>query len=158
MDMQMLTTLSYAIREGEILLGMKKRGFGAGRWNGFGGKVHDGETIEEAAVREFHEEASIEVGVKDLVQVAVIDFYFRDGKEIHVRVFFTEKWNGEPEETEEMRPQWFHFDDIPYKDMWVDDIHWLPQVLAGKKVIGSVYFGESDEVIEKMEWNEIDSL
>lgn len=32
-----------------VLLGMKKRGFGAGKWNGFGGKVQPGETIEEAA-------------------------------------------------------------------------------------------------------------
>jgi 8-oxo-dGTP diphosphatase/2-hydroxy-dATP diphosphatase len=26
---------------------MKKRGFGAGRWNGFGGKVKEGETVDE---------------------------------------------------------------------------------------------------------------
>ena len=34
-----------------VLLGMKKRGFGAGKWNGFGGKLEPGETIEEAAKR-----------------------------------------------------------------------------------------------------------
>ncbi|CAN0505072.1 unnamed protein product, partial [Ectocarpus sp. 12 AP-2014] len=33
----------------EILLGMKKRGFGEGKWNGFGGKVESGESVEEAA-------------------------------------------------------------------------------------------------------------
>ena len=37
----------------ELLLGMKLRDFGKGYWNGFGGKVDPGETIEEAAVREF---------------------------------------------------------------------------------------------------------
>ena len=35
----------------QILLGMKKRGFGSGKWNGFGGKVEPNETIEEAAKR-----------------------------------------------------------------------------------------------------------
>lgn len=36
---------------GEILLGLKKRGFGEGKWNGFGGKVEPGETIPQAAAR-----------------------------------------------------------------------------------------------------------
>ena len=44
-------TLVFIRRQGEILLGYKKRGFGAGKWNGFGGKVEAGETIEEAAER-----------------------------------------------------------------------------------------------------------
>ena len=44
-------TLLFALRPGHVLLGMKKRGFGKGRWNGFGGKVEKDETIEEAAIR-----------------------------------------------------------------------------------------------------------
>jgi 8-oxo-dGTP pyrophosphatase MutT (NUDIX family) len=35
----------------QILLGLKKRGFGEGKWNGFGGKVHVGESIAKGAVR-----------------------------------------------------------------------------------------------------------
>lgn len=46
-----LYTLTFVVDAGKILLGMKKRGFGAGRWNGFGGKVDPGESIEEAAKR-----------------------------------------------------------------------------------------------------------
>lgn len=46
-----LLTLVMVVQPGRVLLGMKKRGFGAGRWNGFGGKVQDGETIEDAARR-----------------------------------------------------------------------------------------------------------
>jgi len=42
-----------------MLLGMKKRGFGAGKWNGFGGKVEPGETVEDGAMRELHEEAGL---------------------------------------------------------------------------------------------------
>jgi len=38
-----------------ILLGMKKRGLGIGKWNGFGGKLEPGESIEAAAARELHE-------------------------------------------------------------------------------------------------------
>lgn len=43
----------------QILLGMKKRGFGMGKWNGFGGKVEPGETIEEGALREMAEESGV---------------------------------------------------------------------------------------------------
>ncbi|CAN0261386.1 unnamed protein product, partial [Ectocarpus fasciculatus] len=43
----------------EILLGMKKRGFGEGKWNGFGGKVESGESVDEAAKRELMEEAGV---------------------------------------------------------------------------------------------------
>ena len=46
-----LLTLLFVIESDRVLLGMKKRGFGAGRWNGFGGKVDRDETIEEAAKR-----------------------------------------------------------------------------------------------------------
>ncbi len=56
--------------QGRILLGMKKRGFGEGKWNGFGGKVNliDGryqETIEEAAMRE------LEVSYPDVIKLSV---------------------------------------------------------------------------------------
>jgi len=44
-------TLAFVRRHGEVLLGYKKCGFGAGKWNGFGGKVEPGETIEDAAKR-----------------------------------------------------------------------------------------------------------
>ena len=38
-------TLVYIRDEENILLGLKKRGFGTGKWNGFGGKVEPSETI-----------------------------------------------------------------------------------------------------------------
>ncbi|XP_078221898.1 uncharacterized protein LOC118150622 [Callithrix jacchus] len=46
-----LSTLVLVLQPQQVLLGMKKRGFGAGRWNGFGGKVQEGETTEEGAKR-----------------------------------------------------------------------------------------------------------
>ncbi|CEI89301.1 hypothetical protein RMCBS344292_03666 [Rhizopus microsporus] len=44
-------------KEQKVLLGMKKRGFGANKFNGFGGKVELGETIEEGARRELFKQA-----------------------------------------------------------------------------------------------------
>jgi len=54
-------TLVMPRREGRILLGMKKRGFGQGRWNGFGGKVEKGESVAEGAARELLEESCLNI-------------------------------------------------------------------------------------------------
>ena len=57
--MKKILTLLIIHKGDKVLLGMKKRGFGVGRWNGFGGKVDQGETVENAAKREIFEEAGI---------------------------------------------------------------------------------------------------
>ena len=69
-------TLMLIVDENKILLGMKKRGFGEGKWNGFGGKVNEGETIEEAAIREMKEEAGVIVDKNHMEKVAELCFTF----------------------------------------------------------------------------------
>lgn len=56
---QMETTLLLLRKENKILLAMKKRGFGAGKYNGVGGKLEKSETPEEAMIREAKEEINI---------------------------------------------------------------------------------------------------
>jgi 8-oxo-dGTP diphosphatase len=140
-----ITTLLFAINgKGEVLLAMKKRGFGAGKWNGPGGKSDPGETPEQTAVRETKEEVGITVN--SVEHRGTLDFVFAPvpGKDPHNRceVYVTRDFGGEPIETEEMRPQWFSFGVIPYKDMWEDDELWLPNVLKGGSVALTCYFDE----------------
>jgi 8-oxo-dGTP diphosphatase/2-hydroxy-dATP diphosphatase len=128
-------------RDGEILLGMKKRGFGAGRWNGFGGKIEEGETIEGAAIRELSEEAGIKA--LDLEKVGIIEFEFQnDPKVLEVHIFSGLKFEGSPVESDEMCPQWFKISDIPYDQMWSDDRYWLPLLIQGKKFKGKFLFDQ----------------
>ena len=47
-------TLVYIRDEENILLGLKKRGFGTGKWNGFGGKVEPSETILQGTCLSFN--------------------------------------------------------------------------------------------------------
>lgn len=142
-------TLGLLSENGKILLGMKKRGFGKGKWNGFGGKVEvdKGETIEEAMIREYLEECRVEI--KRYEKVGVIDFIFKDNPEIlRVHIFKVLEYSGEPSETEEMKPQWFNLDEIPYDEMWQDDKIWMPMFLSGKKFHGWAYFDNSDKIID----------
>ncbi len=141
--MKKLLTLCIIHQHPKVLLGMKKRGFGAGRWNGFGGKVSEGESIEEAVKREIREEAGIEI--EDFNKVGIIEFEFQGKPEIlEVHIFRAENFSGEPVESEEMKPQWFHVDEIPFDEMWKDDIYWLPLLLESKKFKGKILFDNSD--------------
>lgn len=144
-----ILTLVLILQDEKILLGMKKRGFGAGRWNGFGGKVRENESIEDAAKREVKEECGLEI--KRLEEVGVHEFEFvkERGTILEVHVFRGLSWQGEPFETEEMRPKWFLTSKIPYQDMWPDDILWLPTFLEGKKFRTKFLFGDGDQVLEQ---------
>jgi 8-oxo-dGTP pyrophosphatase MutT (NUDIX family) len=135
-------------RISEICLAMKKRGLGVDKWNGVGGKLEDGETIEAAAIRETREE--INVTIEKLDKVAELSFYHKENEAWNqiVNVFFVEEFEGEPEETEEMRPQWFKVSDIPYSSMWPDDAVWMPEVLEGKRVKGSFWF-EGERIVRE---------
>ncbi len=139
------------LRDGDkILLAMKKRRFGEGKWNGVGGKLEPGETIEQAAIRETQEE--INVTIDEMHPVGVLYFtqepYLNNNSNVDVHVFVADKWTGEPVETEEMKPQWFNVDDVPFDNMWPDDPFWLPYVIEGKTVEGDFLFNEAFDLVD----------
>lgn len=142
-------TLLLLTREDQVLLAMKKRGFGVGKWNGVGGKLEPGESVEQALVRECQEE--IDVTPTTWKQIAELDF-IQDADtdtpwHMYVYAYICTQWEGEPVETEEMMPKWFEIDKIPYGAMWDDDEFWLPQALAGQKILGKFTFDIDDKML-----------
>ncbi len=156
--MKKIHTLVYLVTEDSVCLGLKKRGFGEGNWNGYGGKLEAGESVADGSLRELNEESGVSASRNNLEQVAVVEFLFEDGKHLEVHTFFLRSWEGVPTETEEMKPKWFAFDEIPYEKMWADDAYWFPRALRGEKLRGKVWFDTTGKNIREMEWTNAESF
>ncbi|MCH2188587.1 8-oxo-dGTP diphosphatase [Candidatus Gracilibacteria bacterium] len=131
------TTLSIMIRDNQICLGKKLRGFAEGIYNGMGGKVELGETPTQGIIREIKEEINIDISEKQLIYVGILHFIVekepKHSSDIHL--FKITNFDGEPQKTDEIEPIWFPIDDIPYEKMWEDDKTWLPRIINGEEDI-----------------------
>ena len=118
------------------------------QWNGFGGKIDPLESIRTAALREMREESRLEVLDAAYVGRNIFEFV-GEPLLLEVHIFRATKWTGVLEETEEMEPQWFTVDEIPYVEMWADDKEWLPLLLSGQRFENYFLFRGHDEILER---------
>lgn len=131
-------TLMFLQRGGRVLLIRKRRGHGAGRINGPGGKPEAGEAPLDCVLRETEEE----VGVRPIAPRLGAIFRFLDQEQAdwlgyaYVAADFT----GTPKTTAEAIPAWYSLHDLPFAEMWDDDRLWLPRVLAGQRLEGDFLF------------------
>lgn len=140
-------TLSFVQKNSQILLGLKKRGFGQGLWNGFGGKVNKDETIKLAACRELKEESGLIA--TNIEQSGILKFEWENSLELlEVHVFRVLEFTGHIMETDEMKPVWFYLDEIPFTKMWPDDVYWLPLFLKKVKFKGQFLFADKNTIID----------
>lgn len=149
-----LSTVCFCLEGDNVLLGMKKRGFGIGKWNGAGGKVVEPESIRTATVREVFEEFGIRLREEDLTQIAIVHFYFEDEYMFECHVFTATEWEGKPQESDEMRPKWFPIAQLPFDEMWADDEKWLPIVFSGTTIEALACFDAEGKVVKEFSWEE----
>lgn len=142
--------LLFLTKKNQVLLALKKRGFGANRYNGIGGKIELNETVEEALIRESQEEIGVTPLKFEKMANIVFDEYFKSEPTlVEVDVYIASKWTGKPTESEEVNPKWFKINQIPFDQMWPDDLYWLPQVLDGKKISAKFKLDEKDTIISR---------
>ena len=146
----MRATILFIIKNGEILLIEKKRGLGAGKINGPGGKIDPGETPLQAAIRETQEELLITPHAPR--KLGELHFSMSDCPDIHCHIFRSDDFTGTPTETDEAVPVWTPLAAIPSHRMWEDDRYWLPLVLAEETFLGRFVFET-----ERMLWKEMTS-
>lgn len=147
---EMHATIVFIVKDGQILLIEKKRGLGAGKINGPGGKIEPGETPLEGAIRETQEELLITPHAPR--KLGELRFSMSHCPDILCHVYRADDFTGTPTETDEAVPVWTALDAIPYDRMWEDDRHWLPLLLDERSFLGRFVFeGES------MMWSELDT-
>jgi 8-oxo-dGTP diphosphatase len=136
--------LCFIRRGDDVVLIHKKTGLGAGKINGPGGRIEEGETATEAAIRECQEE--IGLTPIDPEKVADLSFIFTDGYSLHGSAFLAHDFEGEMVETDEAKPFWQNIDSLPLDQMWADDPLWLPDALEGVKKAGRFIFSNDTMV------------
>jgi len=150
MDFPITTNLCYLInKKGEVLLQKKALGWGKGNWNGPGGGVDPGETIEESVKREVLEETNVKI--KSLLERGFLEFIFSKEKSKNnqrVYLFVSKDWEGEPKDMGDGELKWFSKDNFPFEDMWDDDKYWLIPMLSGKIMKMRFYFDDNNKVIK----------
>jgi 8-oxo-dGTP diphosphatase len=135
---QEYATLLFVRQADRVLLIRKKRGLGAGKINGPGGRLDDGESPRDCAIREVQEELLVTpIGVEARGELA---FQFVDGYALFVHVFSATGCEGEPQETDEAEPLWTPIDAIPFAEMWADDRLWFPHLFRGEFFRGRFLF------------------
>ena len=141
-----IETLVIVNKDSRILLGKKKRKFGSGKYNGFGGGVEDSDKdIYDTAIRETEEESGIVLINPEMM--GRILFHFDSDEQDHDVYFFrANQYLGIPRETDEMTTKWFNIDNIPYDNMWPDDKYWLPALLSDNMFLGNFTF-DSNNII-----------
>ena len=138
------------VRDGKVLLGVKKTGFGTGKLVCPGGKVESGETETQAAIRETEEEVGIKVkSCEKVAQVIFRNLYYKGEPETDImHVFISDDFEGEAATTSELTPEWFPIDQIPYDKMWGDAKHWMPDALRRKKTDSFFRYNDQNEFTE----------
>lgn len=134
------TTLIYVFNtQWQILLCSKKKSdswfsVSVGKRNWAGGKIDDHETAIQWAIRELKEETGIQASEQQLIESWILHFSFESKKDRdqECTVFCFREYEWSFNETDEMKPQWFDLDKIPYENMRADDKHRMPFLLDNK--------------------------
>ena len=139
-------TLMFFQHQGKVLLIRKKRGLGAGKITAPGGKFEPKESPLACAIRETAEEVGLVISQAH--QIARLKYQFTDGLALQVEAFTSHHGTGQPRETPEGLPLWFPRSNLPFEEMWDDDIHWLPQAFAGEHLCGHFLF-DGDRILSQ---------
>lgn len=148
--------VGYLVKDTRVLLGLRKKvslGLGANLISGIGGKVGDeeefkNETLEEALDREMHEEIGVHVLQSHARGVVRFIFPHKPKWNQEVHLYIIPQWEGEPKETEAIKPMWFPMNELPEKQMWEDNLYTIPLVLSGEIIEGIFLYNEEGHVVE----------
>jgi 8-oxo-dGTP diphosphatase len=125
-----LATLCYLKKDGKTLMlyrNKKSNDMNGGKWIGLGGKLEEGETPEECALREIKEESGYIA--KNLILKGILTFPAFDGFECwYVFLYLVTDFEGEILESNEGTLKWIDDEKLMNLEMWEGDkifLSWL---------------------------------
>lgn len=135
----------------QVLLGLKKHGFGAGRVVAPGGKIEPGESPVQAAVRELHEETSVVAESESLEPAARVYFRFPyvPAADMDCTIFLARDFTGPAKATDELEPAWYPAGHLPLEKMWDDSALWLGRLLTGERFDALVVLAKDNESVAR---------
>jgi 8-oxo-dGTP diphosphatase len=140
-------------KERKLLLKRSTRGISKSKWNSVGGKLAEGETPEQNAMREAFEESGLKVN--NLFYHGLLNFhnYGKEEVDFSVHLFSTGDFSGEllPKSDDGGELEWFPLDNLPMKDMWKDDEYWMEHMLKREVFDADFYFDKENKEILKHE-------
>ena len=141
-----LATLCYVMDEDKTLMlyrNKKENDYHEGKWNGLGGKLEQGETPEECAIREVYEESGLKVS--DPEMKGLITFPMFDGvDDWYVWVFVFRKFKGQQIDSPEGTLDWIQNNKLTELNLWEGDKIFIPW-LFNDKCFSSKFIYEDGE-------------
>jgi 8-oxo-dGTP pyrophosphatase MutT (NUDIX family) len=159
--MTRIETLLIVKKDSKMLLGYKhpEKKFG-GKWNGFGGGLKEGETLEECIIRETKKETGITP--RNITKLGKIIFHFLTDEQDHeVHFYQATDYEGKLDTSKDFTEyREFSPDELEAINMIPADRYWLSFFVEGKKFKGGITFGVStgDFYVVSYKINKVDSL
>lgn len=129
-----LATLCYIIDNDKTLMlyrNKKENDYHEGKWNGLGGKLEQGETPEECAIREVYEEAGLKVS--NPIMKGIITFPMFDGvDDWYVWVFVFRNFKGNLIDSPEGHLEWISNEKLVKLNLWDGDKIFIPWLFEEK--------------------------
>ena len=133
------TIVCYLIKDNKYLMlyrNKKKVDPNKGKWITVGGNIEDGESKEEACIREVYEETGFKlIDFKYLGQVR-----FKGDFEQNMDIFVSHNFSGLMHECDEGELQWFYKEEILKLNMWEGDYLFIDNVFNEKNIDLDIYY------------------
>ena len=147
----METVLCYLIKDEEVLMLFRNKrnaDINKGKWIGVGGHIEDGESSDEALIREVYEETSLRLN--SFVKRGIIDFYMDDKYYERTYVYTSSEYTGTISEFDEGVLKYFPIKDIYALNLWEGDKIFLDILFNSKDYFEIELYYNNDKLIRSV--------